>query len=146
VVVNRDLKQSLLHQVRWMKSTRFSRPKGHFGTVLTFAMPFGLVGFFAALAGGKPWLAAGILAVAILNRLVLSIAAGWFVVRDPNAVNFCWLYPLRDLMGFFFWAASYGSSEIVWRNQRYRLHYGGKMTPIPSVKEESRPVNVDHLA
>ena len=39
---------SIKHQVRWMKSTRFSRPKGHFGTGLTFGVPFGLL----ALGGG----------------------------------------------------------------------------------------------
>src|SRR4051794_2115334 len=48
IVLNRNFKSSILHQVRWMKSTRFSRPKGHFGTVLTFAMPFGIIGFVAA--------------------------------------------------------------------------------------------------
>lgn len=146
IVLNRDFKHSVLHQVRWMKSTRFSRPKGHFGTVLTFAMPFGLLGFVAALAASRPTLAAVILGSAILNRMILSIASGWAVVRDPKAVTYCWLYPLRDLMGFFFWAASYFSSEIVWRNQRYRLHYGGKMTPVSTVNESSRPVAVDHLA
>ncbi len=44
MVINASLVQSLKHQVRWMKSTRFSRPKGHFGTALTFSMPFGLLG------------------------------------------------------------------------------------------------------
>lgn len=145
VVLNRDFKHSVLHQVRWMKSTRFSRPKGHLGTVLTFAMPFGLLGFLAAMAGAKPALAGIILGAAILNRIILSMASGWGVVRDPNAVKYCWLYPLRDLLGFFFWAASYFSSEIVWRNQRYRLEYGGKMTAVPET-EDSRPVAVDHLA
>lgn len=146
IVLNRDFASSVLHQVRWMKSTRFSRPKGHFGTVLTFAMPFGLLGMVAGLVVGRPVLAISLFVAAFLNRIVLSVASGWGVVRDPNAVKFCWLYPLRDLMGFFFWAASYGSSEIVWRNQRYQLHLGGKMTPIVNVKDESRTVAVDHLA
>ena len=45
-------RDSAAHQVRWMKSTRFSRPKGHLGTALTFAVPFGLLGLFAGLASG----------------------------------------------------------------------------------------------
>ncbi len=40
MVLHSGLVGSLKHQVRWMKSTRFSRPKGHFGTALTFSMPF----------------------------------------------------------------------------------------------------------
>ena len=50
MVINASLVQSLKHQVRWMKSTRFSRPKGHFGTALTFSMPFGLLGLAAGIA------------------------------------------------------------------------------------------------
>ena len=37
MVINSSFVASLKHQVRWMKSTRFSRPKGHFGTALTSA-------------------------------------------------------------------------------------------------------------
>jgi ceramide glucosyltransferase len=145
VVLNRNFKSSILHQVRWMKSTRFSRPKGHFGTSVTFAMPFGLLGFITALVLGKDILAAEILGWTLLNRMMLSIAAGWFVVRDPNALKQCWLYPLRDLMGFFFWAASYHNSEIVWRGERYRLSFGGRMTRISGLHDASA-VTVDHLA
>ena len=78
--------------------------------------------------------------------MMLSIAAGWFVVRDPNALKQCWLYPLRDLMGFFFWAASYRNSEVVWRGERYRLTMGGKMTRISESSAASGTVAVDHLA
>jgi ceramide glucosyltransferase len=130
VVLNRDFKHSILHQLRWMKSTRFSRPGGHLGTVLTFAMPFGLLGFLAGLDLHRLVLGAALLAWAVLNRLVLSIAAGWAAVRDSNSLKHCWLYPLRDLMGFLFWLASYQNSEVVWRGKRYRLHSGGEMTPV----------------
>lgn len=146
VVLHRDFKDSILHQVRWMKSTRFSRPKGHFGTSLTFAMPFGVLGLLAALAAGKPAAGVELFAWAFLNRVALSIAAGWYVVRDRYSLAQCWLYPLRDLMGFFFWAASYANSEILWRGHRYRLVLGGKMILIPEPQNDSRPVAVDHLA
>ncbi len=43
LVLNSDFVDSQKHQIRWMKSTRFSRPKGHFGTSLTFSVPFGLL-------------------------------------------------------------------------------------------------------
>ena len=50
MVLHSELAGSLKHQVRWMKSTRFSRPKGHFGTALTFSMPFGLLALAACMA------------------------------------------------------------------------------------------------
>ncbi|HEV2472335.1 MAG TPA: glycosyltransferase, partial [Chthonomonadales bacterium] len=44
IVLNSRFADSMKHQVRWMKSTRFSRPAGHFGTALSFSLPFGLLG------------------------------------------------------------------------------------------------------
>ena len=57
------------HQVRWMKSTRFSRPKGHFGTALTFSMPFGILALAAAAATHHLALGIGLMAWALLTRL-----------------------------------------------------------------------------
>jgi ceramide glucosyltransferase len=127
MVINASLVQSLKHQVRWMKSTRFSRPKGHFGTALTFSMPFGLLGLIAGIASHHIAVGIGLLVWAIATRLALSIAVGNWVVGDRNWFNLLVLYPLRDVMGFFFWAASYFSSRILWRGRVFELLHGGKM-------------------
>lgn len=129
VVVNRALQASLLHQVRWMKSTRFSRPLGHLSSVLSFAMPFGLLALAAAIVAGKPWIGGALVLVALLNRVIMSLVAGWGIVGDTHALRLCWLYPLRDLMGFGFWLSSFLGSTITWRGQRYRLEAGGLMVP-----------------
>jgi ceramide glucosyltransferase len=127
MVINSSLAQSLKHQVRWMKSTRFSRPKGHFGTALTFSMPFGVLGLIAGIASHHVAVGIGLLAWAIASRLALSIAVGNWVVGDRDWFNLLVLYPIRDLMGFCFWAASYFSSKILWRGRIFQLLPGGKM-------------------
>ena len=127
IVINLSLMASLKHQVRWMKSTRFSRPKGHFGTALTFSMPFGLLGLAAGLSLGHPLWGVALLAWGVATRLALSIAVGRVVVRDPSWFNLLVLYPVRDLMGFFFWASSYMGSRILWRGRIFQLLPGGKM-------------------
>jgi ceramide glucosyltransferase len=127
MVINSSLAASLKHQVRWMKSTRFSRPKGHFGTALTFGLPFGLLGLIAAAAMGHPWWGIALLTWSIATRLALSLAVGKAVVRDQSWFGLLVLYPIRDLMGFCFWAASYGSSKILWRGRTFQLLPGGKM-------------------
>jgi ceramide glucosyltransferase len=148
VVMNRSFKSSMLHQLRWMKSTRFSRPSGHFGTVLTFAMPFGILGAIAGLLADKPVLAASLLGYALLNRVIMSIAAGFGVVGDRLALSDCWLYPLRDLMGFFFWCGSYFGDTIDWRGERYRLVRNGKMVRVggETTAKESPSVTVNNLS
>ena len=64
---------------------------------------------------------------ALLNRCIQAVAIGWGVVRDPRAVSCFWLYPLRDLLGFFIWIASYSGRTIEWRGQTYRLLPGGRI-------------------
>lgn len=127
LVLNAGFLQSIQHQVRWMKSTRFSRPKGHMGTALTFGVPFGLLVWAMAILLGIPALGFGALAWSILSRLILAAVVGGLVVKEKDLARTALLYPLRDLMGFIFWAASYGSNRIHWRGEVFELLRHGEM-------------------
>src|SRR5579872_787125 len=109
------------NQLRWAQTTRYSRPKGHFGSGLIFAMPYGLLGFLAGALLGHWKLGAVLLAAAIFNRLIEAWLVGWRVVRDPVVRRAPWLYPLRDLLGFAVWFASYLKLRYVWRDSRFEL-------------------------
>jgi ceramide glucosyltransferase len=109
------------NQLRWAQTTRYSRPKGHFGSGLIFAMPYGILGFLAAMGLGHWRIGAVLLAVALLNRLAEAWLVGWMVVRDPEVRHAPWLYPLRDLLGFAVWFASYLRLRYVWRDSRFEL-------------------------
>jgi ceramide glucosyltransferase len=130
IVLNTGFMASMRHQVRWSKSTRFSRPKGHFGTALTFSTPFGLLSCAAALALHWPWIAAISLAWAIVTRMLLAAIVGSAVVQERSLARTMLLFPLRDLMGFCFWLASYGSNTILWRGEEYTLEKGGYMRAV----------------
>ncbi len=127
MVLNSRFVASMKHQVRWMKSTRFSRPRGHFGTALTFGLPFGLVGWGAAAWIGHPWWGLGLLGWTVALRLAMAVAVGRMVVEDRSWFGLLVLYPVRDLMGFGFWAASYFGRKILWRGRVFELLSGGKM-------------------
>ena len=114
-------------QVRWAKGTRWSRPKGHFGTGLIFAMPYGAIGLSAGLMTGHWLIGLFLLLTAILNRVIESWIIGWGIVHDSVARNRAWLYPIRDLLGFAVWCASYLSKRAVWRDKRYQLVKGGRI-------------------
>jgi ceramide glucosyltransferase len=109
------------NQLRWAQTTRYSRPKGHFGSGLIFAVPYGLLGFFAAGLLGHWGIGALLLGVAVLNRLAEAWLVGWMVVRDPQIRRAPWMYPLRDLLGFLVWFASYLRLRYVWRDSRFEL-------------------------
>jgi ceramide glucosyltransferase len=115
----------LHHQISWMKNTRGTRPAGHLGTGLTYAMPFGILGLLSALAIGRPTLGLWLLFVALANRWLQSLLIGFVIMRDKLSLTFFWLYPLCDLLGFYSWAASYFGREIIYRGERYRINPGG---------------------
>ncbi len=126
-VLNSSFLPSVLHQIRWMKSTRFSRPKGHFGTALTFSMPYGLLAAGVALAFHRPLLGAILLFWSWASRVALGALVGRLVVAEPRLLRSALLYPLRDLLGFCYWIASYVSNQVKWRGEVYNLLQDGFM-------------------
>nr|WP_236657240.1 bacteriohopanetetrol glucosamine biosynthesis glycosyltransferase HpnI [Acidisarcina polymorpha] len=127
IVLNEGFWQSMKHQVRWMKSTRFSRPKGHFGTALTFSVPFGFLMCVACTALGSPVLGLSALIWSISTRMLLAAVVGKTVVKERSLLRTMLLYPIRDLMGFGFWAVSYASNRILWRGEIFELLRDGVM-------------------
>ena len=115
------------NQIRWAKSTRYSRPKGHLGSGLIFAMPYGILGCVSALLLGHPVLALSLLGAALLNRVIEGWVIGWGIVRDPQALWAPWLYPIRDLLGFIVWCASYLGARSVWGDHHYKLLAEGRI-------------------
>ncbi len=121
VVNQKSFRHMWQNQLRWAQTTRYSRPWGHLGSGLVFAIPYGLLGVFAAGFLGHWKIGAMLLGIALLNRLAEAWLVGWTVVRDPEIRRATWLYPLRDLLGFAVWFASYLKLRYVWRDSRFEL-------------------------
>jgi ceramide glucosyltransferase len=136
VLCTQTFRQTFATQTRWMQSTRYSRPKGHLGTGLTFAVPYGILGFLAATALGHPLLGATLFLWSIFNRMLQSVAIGYFVAGDRRALIRAALYPLRDLLGFIVWVASYcGGPTFQWRGELYHFTPGGRIISVTRAKE-----------
>lgn len=142
IILNLSFTASVQHQVRWMKSTRFSRPLGHLGTALTFSVPFGLLAWLTGMAMHRPALGLALLAYSVAQRMILAAAMAIFGVEERHPLRAVALYPVRDLLGFGCWAASYADSTILWRGTRYRLSRGGLMHAVGAREGEQRPVAV----
>jgi ceramide glucosyltransferase len=117
---------SFRNQLRWMQSTRRSRPLGHFGTGLTFAMPFGLLGLLWGLTSGHALLGLAWLIGAVLNRW-LQAGTVLRVMGDEDWLHGMLIYPLRDLLGSILWLGSYGGDRFYYRGKIYRLKDGGQV-------------------
>src|SRR5262249_25547108 len=96
--------------------------------------------FFSILSNGTLW---PLLAFAV-NRSIVGVALflGALVVRVLTAKsNFRqlttqngWkaglLAPSKDLLQVAIWALSFTGNEIIWRDLRFRVDKGGKLTPL----------------
>ena len=129
VLTPRTLKRTLGDQLRWMKSPGVRGPGGQAGTGVTRASASGGLGRSEAAAIGHWTLGIGLLAGAFVNRAAQSIAVGWGMIGDRRALYLSWLYPIRDLLGFFTWLASFGSRTFFWRGETYRFSKGGRIIP-----------------
>jgi ceramide glucosyltransferase len=131
-ILNTTFEKSLIHQWNWMKSTRFSRPLGHLGTGLTFAVPFGLLSLLAATLLGRPSIGLAALAWTAFSQMLRSALVGGLAVKDRQAVRLAWLYPVRDLLGFILWAASYASRRVTWRDDLFEFRDRGVVRLVPA--------------
>ena len=117
---------SFRNQLRWMQSTRRSRPWGHLGSGLTFSTPFGLLGLLWGLLSGHPLAGVLWLAGMVVNRW-LQAGTILGVMQDPAWLRNVLLYPLRDLLGSILWLGSYGGENFYYRGRVYRLKSGGRV-------------------
>lgn len=117
---------SFRNQLRWMQSTRRSRPWGHLGSGLTFAMPFAVLGLLWGVLSGHPLLGVAWLTAMIVNRWVQA-GTVLKVMGDSDWVRGMLVYPLRDLLGSLLWLGSYGGDRFYYRGQTYRLRDGGRV-------------------
>lgn len=120
-------RQMWQRELRWAMGTRYSRPKGHPGEVLTYAVPFGILALVTAPFLGYPLFGVGLFIAACLNRMVECWVIGGWAAGDPSALRSVLVYPLRDLQGFLIWCASYLSNRSLWRDNNYELLKGGKL-------------------
>jgi ceramide glucosyltransferase len=126
-ILNTSFGSSVQHQIRWMRGTRFYRPMGHLGSVLTFSLPYGVLAGVTAFALHRPFLAVLLFGWSWASRVALAALVGGLVVREPRLWCRAMLYPVRDLLGFLLWNASYVGRDVIWRGEVYELLRGGMM-------------------
>ncbi|HEX3570325.1 MAG TPA: glycosyltransferase [Acidobacteriaceae bacterium] len=142
MVLPQGFRESFRDQLRWMKSTRRSRPAGHLGTGLTYAVPFGLLGLLWGICGGYPLTGLLWLLGTCINRWLMA-AVMLAALEDEERTKPILIYPLRDLLGFVVWVASYIGSTASYHGGTYSIRPDGRFQrvdqPPPSVTPGNLP-------
>jgi len=116
------------HQMRWARSTRDSRRAGYIGILLTFGLPWAMIAVALSRGAWWSWL---VLAVAAILRAAVSIQVGVKVLHDASIIRRLALVPVRDLIAFWVWFASFAGHQVHWRGDIFILE-NGKIRPVDS--------------
>lgn len=112
-----DLRANAAHRLRWVRSTRRSRPLGYLGQLFTMPIPLAIL-VYATNPAWWPVLPAA---------LAIRGTAAWMISDRVLHARLNWLLlPLEDLAGFLFWLAGFFGNTIVWRGRKYRLRPDGR--------------------
>jgi len=109
------------HELRWNRTTRVINWMGHTGSVITHAVPLGVL---AAILSGFTPESAVILAVALSSRLWLK----WRVERKFGTyAGPALVLPARDMISFAVYLASFFGEDVHWRGTRFQVSPTGAL-------------------
>jgi ceramide glucosyltransferase len=111
-------------ELRWAKTTLTLAGAGYGGTLVTFPLPLALLA--AWFLDFSPVSLGGI-AAALLSRTLLVVCSGRPV--GPRAERL-WLLPLRDVLSFGVFAASFFGRTVDWRGTRYLARADGALAQL----------------
>jgi ceramide glucosyltransferase len=114
----RSARALLVHEIRWARTIRSVDPLGFAGLAVTHAFPFALLGLI--LGGFTP--AAVLVPAALACRFALQaelhrlfqLGNGWSI-----SLGHFWLGPIRDVLSFVVFIASFFGRGVEWRGRRY---------------------------
>jgi len=111
----------LAHQLRWARTIRDARFWGYVGLGLTFGLSWAALAL--AFSGAALW-AWGLLVLTLAMRLAVAWKVGRSVLQDRQLLSLLYLLPLRDVIAFFVWLASFAGHTIHWRGEVFQLRKG----------------------
>lgn len=114
----------LAHQLRWTRTYRVCRPMGYFAYGITQALVFSLA--LAVFSGWASW-AVGLVAATVALRWGLAWFGEAVCLKGPLSFPALFLVPLKDLLSFGLWLASFLGNEVVWKGRRYHLTREGRL-------------------
>jgi ceramide glucosyltransferase len=110
------------HELRWARTVRLVAPWGFAGSVVT--QPVALAALAVAF-GALPWAAPTVLVAALFCRCASVRMTDRALGLKPSPLH---LLPLRDLLSFAVFVASFFVRRVAWRDRMFRVGPQGDLT------------------
>ena len=109
------------HELRWARTMRSIAPAGYAGAILTHPVALALL---AAAASRFALTSCAFLAISCLLRWAgARLVAGALGLGTAKL----WLLPVRDLLSFAVFLASFLGRGVVWRDRAFRVEASGRL-------------------
>ncbi|HEY3779077.1 MAG TPA: bacteriohopanetetrol glucosamine biosynthesis glycosyltransferase HpnI [Rhizomicrobium sp.] len=105
--------QLFRQELRWARTNLLVAKSGYAGTLLTYPLPLAII---AVLLQGFSVLPLAVLGAAIASRACLAFQSDRFLGVRCGSL---WLLPLRDVLSFAIFVASFFGHTVEWRGTRY---------------------------
>ncbi len=130
IVFEKNFPALLGHELRWARTIRSMEPVGHAFSGVMYIVPTALIAALAVGLVSGGWLsAAAIIGLAIGLRALMHFAVHGMLGLKPRFWPLA-LGPLRDILGFMVWGASFLSRRVDWRGTAFRIEKGGRMAMV----------------
>jgi ceramide glucosyltransferase len=114
VCTERSAREFFAHELRWARTIRTVDALGYAGLALSHALPFALLGI--AFGGITPMSFIAVAALACRFTLQVELDRA-FRLRD----DVFWMGPIRDILSFAVFVASFFGRGVEWRGRRYAV-------------------------
>ena len=110
------------HELRWARTIRLVAPAGFVGSIVTQPV---ITAALAVVLGALPAVAPAMLAAALLCRAASAMAIDRALALPRSPLH---LLPLRDVLSFAVFVASFFARRVEWRDRTFRVGPKGEMT------------------
>lgn len=128
--------QVWVHQLRWARTIRHSKPLPYALSLISNATLWPLVWLAVAPSHTTGWV---VLAMLLARMLMAEYLQHRLTRRWSFSPMMVWL---KDILSSAIWLFSWSGNEVVWRGIRFQVLPGGKLRPLESIEcPESSPSN-----
>ncbi|HWA92912.1 MAG TPA: bacteriohopanetetrol glucosamine biosynthesis glycosyltransferase HpnI [Rhizomicrobium sp.] len=114
-------REMFAHELRWARTIRLLNTYGHWGTLVTHALPLALIGLVL-----DPTLFAG---AGVVAALLARLAVKWRMDKVlGTSAGPAWLLPLRDVLSFAIFLGSLFGGKVRWRGAHFAVAPDGALS------------------
>ncbi|PYM08826.1 MAG: hypothetical protein DMD82_01510 [Candidatus Rokuibacteriota bacterium] len=122
IVSEPDFKTLFRHELRWARTIRTAEPLGYAMSFLTYSLVLsGMYLLVSSFSGLGAVVAGGALTVRLATHYAVRASLGIAEPRRP------WLVPVRDLLCFVIWLASFWGRTVQWGGRKFSVASDGRM-------------------